>query len=48
MLGAAGATMIYDTLPILDVFRRVDRDTLLGVMDLRGAPFFVFTLRREP
>jgi hypothetical protein len=46
--GVVSATMIYDTLPILDVFRRVDRDTLLGVMDLRGAPFFVFTLRREP
>jgi hypothetical protein len=42
------ATMIYDSLPIFDMFRTVDADTLLGVMDLRGAeqPFF-FVLRRE-
>jgi hypothetical protein len=42
------AAMVYDALPIVDCFRRVDADTLLGLMDLRGmdAPFF-FLLRRE-
>lgn len=46
--GVSTATMIYDALPIFDHFRRVDEDTLLGVMDYRGitAPFF-FVLRRE-
>ena len=46
--GVSTATMIYDALPINDIFRRVDHNTLLGVMDLRGLtkPFF-FVLRRE-
>ncbi|MDH4406816.1 MAG: DUF4334 domain-containing protein [Cyanobium sp. D14.bin.5] len=40
--------MLYDHLPIVDVFRRLDAQTLLGVMDARGIsqPFF-FTLRHE-
>ncbi|QCB94491.1 DUF4334 domain-containing protein [Cellulomonas shaoxiangyii] len=46
--GVASAAMVYDRLPIIDVFRRVDDDTLLGVMDLRGQPHpYVFVLRRE-
>lgn len=46
--GVVTATMIYDALPINDVFRRVDDDTVLGLMDLRGMerPFF-FSLRRD-
>lgn len=46
--GKISATMIYDDLPINDVFRKVDEDSLLGAMDIRGYldPFF-FTLRRE-
>ena len=46
--GVASAAMLYDHLPIVDVFRRLDAHTLLGVMDARGIsqPFF-FTLRRE-
>jgi hypothetical protein len=46
--GVVSATMIYDFLPIHDVFRSVDDDTRLGLMDLRGMaqPFF-FVLRRE-
>ncbi|MBF6170328.1 DUF4334 domain-containing protein [Nocardia blacklockiae] len=42
------AAMIYDHLPIIDVFRLVDDETLLGVMDLRGMtdPYF-FILRRD-
>jgi hypothetical protein len=42
------ATMIYDSLPINDIFRQVDQNTVLGVMDLKGMkqPFF-FVLQRE-
>ena len=40
--------MLYDNLPIIDVFRRLDANSLLGLMDARGLeqPFF-FTLQRE-
>lgn len=46
--GVATATMIYDDVPIQDVFRIVDADTAMGMMDLKGMqqPFF-FILRRE-
>jgi hypothetical protein len=46
--GVCTATMIYDDLPICDSFRRVDEETVLGIMDLKGVsrPFF-FLLRRE-
>ena len=46
--GQVSATMVYDALPIQDVFRRRDAHTLLGVMDCKGMeqPFF-FLLRRE-
>jgi hypothetical protein len=40
--------MIYDDLPIHDVFRQVDADTVLGAMDMRGlAQPYVFLLRRD-
>jgi hypothetical protein len=40
--------MIYDSLPINDIFRKVDDDSVLGVMDLRFSPQpFFFVLRRE-
>ena len=40
--------MIYDQLPVNDVFRRLDDDTVLGAMDLRGSatPYF-FVLTRD-
>ena len=44
--GQFTAAMIYDRLPIIDVFRRVDDTTLLGSMDVRGVAqpyFFVLT-----
>ncbi|HZG39700.1 MAG TPA: DUF4334 domain-containing protein [Nodosilinea sp.] len=46
--GRETATMIYDALPINDVFRKVDGNTMLGLMDLKGTkqPFF-FVLHRE-
>jgi hypothetical protein len=46
--GVASAAMLYDHLPIVDVFRRLDATTLLGLMDARGIPQpFFFTLQRE-
>lgn len=45
--GVVTATMSYDARPINDHFRRVDDDTMLGAMDLRGIPPFFFVLRRE-
>ncbi|AFE07261.1 hypothetical protein COCOR_06987 [Corallococcus coralloides DSM 2259] len=45
--GRLSATMVYDDRPILDVFRKVDRDTLLGLMDARDMPPYFFVLRRE-
>ncbi len=46
--GVVTAAMVYDDLPIVDVFREAAPDTLLGLMDLRGlpAPFF-FLLERD-
>ena len=46
--GKSSATMIYDQLPINDVFRKIDQDSVFGVMDLKGMklPFF-FILQRE-
>lgn len=45
--GVVSATLVYDHLPIQDVFRRRDATTLLGLMDRKGmaVPFF-FVLRR--
>jgi hypothetical protein len=46
--GVVSATMIYDSLPINDVFRKVDEDCVLGAMDMRSTPQpFFFVLRRE-
>jgi hypothetical protein len=46
--GAHTATMIYDQLPINDVFREISPDAVLGAMDLRGSrrPYF-FVLQRD-
>jgi len=46
--GVASATMIYDQLPINDVFRKLSDDSVLGAMDLRGLrrPYF-FALTRD-
>jgi len=40
--------VIYDHWPVIDVFRRVDDHTLLGVMDQRNGdqPYF-FVLQRD-
>ncbi len=46
--GKESATMIYDALPINDIFRQVDQNTVFSVMDLKNVkqPFF-FVLQRE-
>jgi hypothetical protein len=47
MRGRVSATMIYDHLPILDAFRRIDARTVLGLMDEKGQPQpYVFLLER--
>jgi hypothetical protein len=40
--GVVSAAMVYDHLPVIDHFRRVDDRTLLGCMDLRSSerPYF--------
>ena len=46
--GKISATMCYDQRPIHDVFRRVDDDTVLGAMDMKGMDeVFFFLLRRD-
>ncbi len=45
--GKVSATMIYDYLPINDSFRKVDDDTVLGIMDYKKSPQpFFFVLKR--
>jgi hypothetical protein len=46
--GVVTAAMVYDALPIIDVFRRISDDVRLGAMDMRGLPNpFLFVLRRD-
>jgi len=46
--GKLSATMIYDQIPVNDVFRKLDDNTVLSVMDNRDVkdPFF-FKLKRD-
>ena len=44
--GTATAAMVYDQLPVVDVFRKVDDDTVMGRMDARGEPPAFFVLAR--
>ncbi len=46
--GVGTAAIVYDALPIVDAFRRVDGRTLLGLMDMRGLDEpFAFVLTRD-
>jgi hypothetical protein len=46
--GVVTAAMVYDALPIIDVFRRVSNEVRLGAMDMRGLPSpFLFVLTRD-
>ncbi len=45
--GKLSAAMLYDALPVVDSFRRIDADSVLGIMDEKGVPQpFVFLLQR--
>ncbi|MBO3085670.1 DUF4334 domain-containing protein [Cellulomonas fengjieae] len=45
--GVVSAALVYDDLPVIDVFRAVDDDTVLGAMDARGmAQPYLFRLHR--
>ena len=49
--GKRSAAMIYDTRPIVDHFRRIDDDRVLGLMEMRGMErpfFFLLTRDRAP
>ncbi|MBM7808773.1 hypothetical protein JOD57_004610 [Geodermatophilus bullaregiensis] len=46
--GVLTAALVYDRLPVVDVFRQVTPDRLLGLMDARGLPGpYAFVLERE-
>lgn len=47
--GVDTATMVYDQLPVNDVFRKLNADSVIGAMDLRGsrAPYFFVLTRNE-
>ncbi|HEY9315082.1 DUF4334 domain-containing protein [Williamsia sp.] len=45
--GVGSATMVYDAHPINDVFRKVNDDVVIGLMDQRDAPPYFFSLRRD-
>jgi hypothetical protein len=44
------AAMIYDRQPIVDHFRRIDNDRVLGLMEMRGMerPYFFLLTRDQP
>jgi hypothetical protein len=46
--GKTGASMVYTRLPVTDMFRRIDEDTLLGMMETESSEPFFFVLRRVP
>ena len=48
--GKTSATMVYNRQPINDVFRKIDDNTVLGLMDMVGMeqPFFFTLSRAQP
>lgn len=46
--GKVSASLIYDSQPIMDYFRKVTKDVVLGLGDIKGKPLdFFFHLTRE-
>lgn len=45
--GVPTASMVYNQLPIIDSFKKVDEGTVLGMMDNVGIPDYFFVLRRQ-
>lgn len=47
--GKVQATLIYDTQPMMDYFRKVTDEIVLGLGDIKGRPVdFYFWLERDP
>jgi hypothetical protein len=45
--GVVTAAMVYDQLPVIDFFRKISDDVVIGAMDLRGSPVpYFFALQR--
>ena len=46
--GKLSASLIYDSQPIMDYFRKVTKDVVIGLGDIKGKPLdFFFHLTRE-
>ncbi len=46
--GALTASLIYDRQPIMDYFRKVDENTVIGVGEVKGqADYLIFHLQRD-
>lgn len=48
--GKITAAMIYDELAIIDIFKKIDNDTIIGVMDIKGrygTKGYFFIMNRE-
>ena len=46
--GQTTAAMVYNTTPVIDLFRKIDDNTVMGVMDnitIPGPPFFFYLVR---
>jgi hypothetical protein len=45
--GVVTAAMVYDQIPVIDFFRMISDDVVIGAMDLRGTPLpYFFVLER--
>jgi hypothetical protein len=45
--GVVTAAMVYDQIPVIDFFRKISDDVVIGAMDLRGTPVpYFFVLQR--
>ncbi|MFH1188117.1 MAG: DUF4334 domain-containing protein, partial [bacterium] len=45
--GKLSTSMIYNYFPIIDNFRKVDDNIVMGVMDIKGKVAMFFYLKRE-
>jgi hypothetical protein len=45
--GKNSATMAYDYLPVIDYFRKIDRKTIMGIMEWRKQPTVYFFLEKN-
>ncbi len=44
--GKVSGSLIYDSKPIMDYFRKIDDNTLIGFGEMKGKPTFFFYLER--